>query len=162
VTVEEPVNGETHSGVGNLRGWAVASEGVDKIEIYIDGNYAFDAPYGGSRGDVGAVFPDVANSSESGFSLAYTYSNLATGTHTIEAVARTTEGETDSSAATFEVVKFAQSFISDPQAVNLDSASCTTEGDEIRITGAVVAGETYDLVLDWRTAEQGFEIVEVK
>ena len=162
VTLEEPVNGEIHSGVGNLRGWAVASEGIEKIEIYIDGNYAFDAPYGGARGDVGAAFPDVANSTESGFSLAYTYSNLAPGTHAIEAVARAADGETDRSAATFEVVKFAQSFISDPQAVNLDAASCATEGDEISITGAVVAGETYDLVLDWRTAEQGFEIVEVK
>ena len=162
VTLEEPVNGEIHSGVGNLRGWAVASQGVEKIEIYIDGNYAFDAPYGGARGDVGAAFPDVANSTESGFSLAYTYSNLAPGTHVIEAVARAADGETDRSAATFEVVKFAQSFISDPQAVNLDAASCATEGDEISITGAVVAGETYDMVLDWRTAEQGFEIVDVR
>ena len=80
----------------------------------------------------------------------------------IEAVAHAADGETDRNAATFEVVKFAQSFISDPQAVNLDAASCATEGDEISITGAVVAGETYDMVLDWRTAEQGFEIVEVK
>ena len=140
----------------------LTSQGIEKIEIYIDGNYAFDAPYGGARGDVGAAFPDVANSTESGFSLAYTYSNLAPGTHTIEAVARAADGETDRSAATFEVVKFAQSFIGDPQAVNLDAASCTTEGDEISITGAVVAGETYDLVLDWRKAEQGFELVDVK
>jgi uncharacterized protein (DUF4213/DUF364 family) len=44
----------------------------------------------------------------------------------------------------------------------LDAATCTTEGDVISITGAVVAGETYDMVLDWRTAEQGFEIVEIR
>ena len=128
----------------------------------MDGNYAFDAPYGGARGDVGAAFPDVANSTESGFSLAYTYSNLASGTHTIEAVARTADGLEERSAATFAVVKFAQNFISDPQAVNLDSASCATEGDEISITGAAVAGEIYDIVMDWRIAEQGFEIVEVE
>ena len=161
MTLEEPVNGEIHSGVGNLREWAVASQGIEKIEIYIDGNYAFDAPYGGARGDVGAAFPDVANSTESEFSLAYTYSNLAPGTHTIEAVARALM-EWERSAATFEVVKFAQSFISDPQAVNLDAATCATEGDEIIITGAVVAGETYDMVLDWRTAEQGFEIIQIR
>ena len=59
-------------------------------------------------------------------------------------------------------MKFAQNFISDPQAVNLDAASCATEGDEISITGAVVAGETYDMVLDWRKAEQGFEIVDIQ
>ena len=162
VTLEEPVSGEIHGGVGNLRGWAVASQGIEKIEIYIDGGYAFDAPYGGARGDVGAAFPEVPNATESGFSLAFAYSNLAAGTHTIEAVARATDGQEVRSAATFEVVKFAQNFISDPQAVNLDAAACTTEGDAISITGAVVAGETYDMVLDWRTAEQGFEIVEIR
>ena len=162
VTLEEPVSGEIHGGVGNLRGWAVASEGIEKIEIYIDGGYAFDAPYGGARGDVGAAFPEIPNATESGFSLAFAYSNLAAGTHTIEAVARATDGREERSAASFEVVKFAQNFISDPQAVNLDAAACTTQGDEISITGAVVAGETYDMVLDWRTAEQGFEIVEIR
>ena len=55
VVLEEPVAGETHGGVGNLRGWAVASEGIEKIEIWIDGAYAFDAPYGGARGDVRAA-----------------------------------------------------------------------------------------------------------
>ena len=162
VTLEEPVNSEIHSGVGNLRGWAVASGGIAKIEVYIDGNYAFDAPYGGARGDVGAAFPGISNSTESGFSLAFTYSNLTAGSHTIEAVARTVDGAEESSAATFEVVKFAQNFIGDPQAVNLDEASCATDGDEIIITGAMVAGEAYDIVLDWRTAEQGFEIVQIR
>jgi len=162
VTLEEPVNAEIHSGVGNLRGWAVASEGVEKIEIFIDGDYAFDAPYGGARGDVGAAFPDISNSTESGFSLAFTYSNLTAGTHTMEAVARTADGADERSAVTFEVVKFAQNFISDSQAVNLDAAGCATKGDEISITGAAVAGETYDIVLDWRTAEQGFEIVQIR
>ena len=162
VTLEEPVNAEIHGGVGNLRGWAVASQGIEKIEIYIDGDYAFDAPYGGAREDVGAAFPDVANSTESGFSLAFAYSNLSSGAHTMEAVARTADGQEARSAATFEVVKFAQGFISDPQAVNLDAAECVTAGDEISISGAVVAGETYDMVLDWRTAEQGFEIVEIR
>ena len=55
VTLEEPVSGEIHGGVGKRRGWAVASQGIEKIEIYIDGGYAFDAPYGGARGDVGAA-----------------------------------------------------------------------------------------------------------
>jgi hypothetical protein len=75
IMLEEPVAGEIHGGVGNLRGWAVATAGIDKIEIMIDGVYAFDAPYGGARGGVGAAFPEVTNASESGFSLAYAYSN---------------------------------------------------------------------------------------
>jgi hypothetical protein len=134
IMLEEPVAGEIHGGVGNLRGWAVATDGIDKIEIMIDGEYAFDAPYGGARGDVGGAFPEVANASQSGFSLAYAYSNLSPGSHTISAIAHTLEGETQTSSATFETVRFKQSFIS---------------------------GDTYDMVLDWRTAEQGFEIVQI-
>mgnify|MGYP003315608919 CR=1 FL=1 len=79
VSLEEPVKGQVHTGVGNLRGWAVASEGITKVEILVDGVLAFEAPYGAERGDVGSAFPNVAGSSESGFSLAYNYSGLSAG-----------------------------------------------------------------------------------
>ena len=161
VMLEEPVAGETHGGVGNLRGWAVASEGIEKIEIWIDGAYAFDAPYGGSRGDVGGAFPEVNDSDKSGFSLAYAYSNLSPGSHTISAVAHTTAGNTRESAANFSVVKFKDAFISGPDAVDLNGTSCEATGDEVSATNALIGGRAYDMVLDWRTAEQGFEIVEI-
>ena len=161
VMLEEPVAGETHGGVGNLRGWAVASEGIEKIEIWIDGAYAFDAPYGGSRGDVGGAFPEVSNSDKSGFSLAYAYSNLSPGSHTISAVAHTTAGNTSESAANFTVVKFKDAFISGPNAVDLSGTSCEANGDEVSASSALIGGHPYDMVLDWRTAEQGFEIVEI-
>ncbi len=93
IMLEEPVAGEIHGGVGNLRGWAVATDGIDKIEIMIDGVYAFDAPYGGARGDVGERFSGGGQCEpESGFSLAYAYSNLSPGSHTISAVAHTRAG----------------------------------------------------------------------
>ena len=115
VALEEPVEGQVHTGVGNLRGWAVASEGITKVEILIDGALAFEAPYGGERGDVGGAFPDVAGSSESGFSLAYNYSGLAAGPHTITAVAYNALGEVQESSARFEVVRFESPFIADPE-----------------------------------------------
>ena len=159
--LEEPINGEIHGGVGNLRGWAVASEGIDKVEIFIDGEYAFDAPYGGARGDVGGAFSEVPNADQSGFSSAYAYSLLSSGTHSIAAVAHTRAGTTKESAATFEVVKFKQAFISDPDAVDLMDTSCSVRSDEISVGNAQVDGDTYDVLLDWRTAEQGFEIVKI-
>ena len=162
VVLEEPVAGETHGGVGNLRGWAVASEGIEKIEIWIDGAYAFDAPYGGARGDVRAAFPDVSDSEKSGFSLAYAYSTLTAGAHTISAVAHGRAGESRESLASFDVVKFEEDFISDPNAVNLDGVACSARADEFLLTDALVSGTLYDIVLKWRTAEQGFEIVEIR
>ena len=162
LSLEEPVVGEIHEGVGNLRGWAVAAEGIEKIEIWIDGAYAFDAPYGGNRDDVRAAFPDVNDSEKSGFSLAYGYGDLAAGSHTISAIALNGAGETLESVASFDVVKFKENFISDPNAVNLDDAYCSASTDEFLLTDALVSGDVYDIVLKWRTAEQGFEIVEIR
>ena len=162
VALEEPVADQAHTGVGNLRGWAVATDGIVKVTILIDGVYAFDAPYGGSRGDVGGAFPDVLNANESGFSLAFNYSSLPAGAHTITAVAYTPDGATRESSAEFEVVRFDSPFITGDDVVNLNSSSCMVEADQISIVDATVDGAILDLLLKWRTAEQGFEIVEIR
>ena len=162
MALEEPVNGEIHSGVGNLRGWAVASAGVTKVEILIDGVYEFDAPYGASRGDVGGAFPDVADSKNSGYSLAYTYSLLSAGEHSITAVAHSELGETTEVTNTFTVVKFPNPYITEPNAIDLNTASCSVENDEIVLIDALVEDLMHDVRLKWRTAAQGFEIIEIR
>ncbi len=162
VALEEPVSSEPHTGVGNLRGWAVSSDGIAKVEIYIDGVYDSDAPYGGTRGDVGGAFPDISGSRQSGFSLAFNYSDLSAGPHRISALAYNALGDTKESAADFEVVRFDSSFIASSDAVDLSQASCAVISDEVSIVDALVEGSVYDLKLKWRTAEQGFEIVEIR
>ena len=62
----------------------------------------------------------------------------------------------------FDVVKFGSSFTSNPKAVELDQASRSVASDEISINDATVDGSLYDLVMKWRRAEQGFEIVEIR
>lgn len=161
VALEEPVEGQVHTGVGNLRGWAVATEGVTRVEILIDGVPAFDAPYGGARGDVGGAFPDIADSSQSGFSLAFNYSELRAGPHTITAVAHDGLNAIVESSANFEVVRFAE-FIQGEGAVNLSGGSCVVSSDEVSIVDAVINNTPYNLLLKWRTAEQGFEVVEIR
>ena len=162
VALEEPVQGESHMGVGNLRGWAVAEEGIDRVEVSIDGAYAFDAPYGGNRADVGGAFPDIPASQNSGFSLAYNYSDLSRGEHEISVTAFDSMGNAKTSSATFSVVRFDSSFISSPDAVDLDNATCRVEGDEISLIDALIEGALYDLTAKWRVAEQGFEIIEIR
>ena len=162
VALEEPLANQAHTGVGNLRGWAVATDGIAKVTILIDGVVFADAPYGGSRGDVGSAFPDVPNSNDSGFSMAFAYSALQAGPHTITAVAYTPDGATKESSAEFEVVRFDSPFITGDDAVNLNNASCMVEADQISIVDATVDGAILDLLLKWRTATQGFEIVEIR
>jgi hypothetical protein len=71
-------------------------------------------------------------------------------------------GASEQSSASFNVVRFASEFTSDPNAVRLNDAVCMVLGDEISLVDAVVSGEIYDLLLKWRTAEQGFEIIETR
>jgi len=163
MALEEPIDGETHTGVGNLRGWAVASSGITKVEIFVDGAYVYDAPYGGTRPDLGGAFPDVDGAASSGYSLAYNYNELAAGEHIITAVAHSGLGSTKKQSSTFTVVKFrSDDFIADPDAVDLNTASCSLTDDELSVSNALVDGLIYDLTLKWRTAEQGFEIIEVR
>jgi hypothetical protein len=57
----------------------VAEEGISKVDIYIDGNFFQSAPYGGKRDDVGSVFPEINDSDQSGFALAFNFSDLSDG-----------------------------------------------------------------------------------
>ena len=161
VALEEPLAGQVHTGVRNLRGWAVATEGVTRVEILINGVLAFDAPYGGPRGDVWGAFPDTADSSQSGFSLAFNYSELQAGPHTITAVAYDGLDAIAESSANFEVVRFPE-FIQGKEAVNLSGGSCAVSSDEVSIVDTVINDTPYNLLLKWRTAEQGFEMIEIR
>ena len=72
------------------------------------------------------------------------------------------DGEIFESSATFNVVRFDSEFIVGADAVKLGNATCAMTGDEISLVDAVVDGTLHDLILKWRTAEQGFEIIEIR
>ncbi|MCR9105799.1 MAG: Ig-like domain-containing protein [Gammaproteobacteria bacterium] len=163
ITLEEPVDGAVMGGIGNLRGWAVSNDGVSRVEIFLDGEYAFDAPYGGLREDVADIFPAVNGAENSGFSLAYGYSNLSAGEHTITARAYLDcDGATPvESSATFEVIRFDKDFIAANDTVDTSNATITANGDQISLSEVQIGDSFYALLLEWRTAEQGFEIVRI-
>ena len=73
LSLGEPVSGQIHSGIGNLRGWVISNNGIDRVEIFIDGKYAYNAPYGDLRIDVEAAFPNVDGSALSGRDFCITY-----------------------------------------------------------------------------------------
>lgn len=161
VVLEEPGAGSIYSGVGNLRGWSVASVGVEKVEIWIDGVYAFDAPYGGTRADVGNANPDFPDSDKSGYALAWNYSNMRPGEHTITARAYNKNGQYSERAANFTVTRFDKTFIGANDPVSLGAAQCEVSDAQIWLMDASVADKLYDIRLEWRTATQGFEIIEI-
>lgn len=163
VNLEEPIKFDVHSGIGSLRGWAVAEDGIDRVEIDIDGEYVYDAPFGGERTDVGEQYPDIAGSNQSGFSLAFGYSNLDVGEHTITARAVTELGESKESTSTFSVTAFQKDFINKWDIVDVSQAglSAGDGGNEFELVDVWIDGQQYILSLRWRPAEQGFEIVKI-
>lgn len=162
VSLEEPVEAGISVGIGNLRGWAVSSDDIDRIEVYINGKYMFDAPYGGDRPDVEAAFPAVGNSRQSGFSLAYGYSNLGPGEHSITVRAINGIGESVERTSNFTVVAFDEIFIGPNELVSTVDAEFSAEGDEIFVSDVRIGERLYDLTLSWDTASQGFKIVEIR
>ena len=105
----------------------------------------------------------MEDSTSSGYSLSHAYSLLSSGEHSITAVAHSELGATTQVTNTFTVVKFPSSdYIAEQDAVNLNGASCTVKDDEIFLIDALVQDLVHDVSLKWRTAAQGFEIIEVR
>ena len=162
ISLEEPAGQGVYTGVSNLRGWAVAESGIVRVEAYIDGNYAFNIPMGGSRVDVGNAFPDYPDSKLAGFSMAYNYKNLPEGQHEIEVVAVSNDGNTSTASAQFQVKKFVGDFIGAKSQFALKSASDVfVQGDNLVVRGATVEGEPWDITMSFDTATQGLEITSI-
>ena len=90
-----------------------------EVEIFIDGKYMYDAPYGGLRVDVEAAFPNVDGSLLSGYSLAFGYADLGSGQHTVRAVAYDSLGNSTEQSSTFNVVVYDKNFINSNEVVDL-------------------------------------------
>jgi hypothetical protein len=123
--------------------------------------YAFDAPYGGQRADVGNANPDFPDADNSGYALAWNYSNMSPGGHTITARAYNKNGQYKERTSSFTVTRFDNAFIGANETVNLDAAQCDASDAQIWLQNATIAETLYDIRLEWRTATQGFEIIEV-
>jgi hypothetical protein len=164
LNLEEPINQSVASGVSNIRGWAVAQSGIRKLELFINGDYISDIPYGGDRADVGAAFPDIANAGQSGFGQTFNYGLLGSGQHTMTVRAYTNEGGFSEETSTFNIAAFRDPFITEEGFPSLRDASVSLNREigEILVQNVLLAdNSTYDLALQWRKATQGFEIVEV-
>jgi hypothetical protein len=144
-----------------IRGWALSEEGIEKVEVFIDGDYAFDVPYGDPRSDIGNAFPDIDGASTSGFSVPFRYSTLSAGQHTVSVVVTDEFGAQVERSSRFEVVRFDMAYINKANTPNLDWSYVSGFSDYIRVRSAQVGDQAYDLVLAWQTQTQTFEIVEI-
>ncbi len=162
IAVEEPVQGGMHSGIGMIRGWAVSSNDIDRIEVYIDGEFVFDIPHGGLRRDVGDIFEDIQGSSESGYASAVNFNGLTKGDHELTIRATDNFGSVKERSVEFGVTRFNESYISEDEYIELGWAGFSALGRSISIRGARIGDEYYDISLEWKSSSQNFEITSIR
>ena len=159
--LEQPADKGVYTGLGMIRGWALSEEDVERIEVYIDGDYAFDVPYGDPRADIGYVFSNIDDSSTSGFSLPFLYSELSAGEHTISIIVTDGFGNRVERNATFDVVRFEQSFLYKENTPNMNWSLASSYADYITVRGVEVGGSVYSVTLRWQTLTQSFEVINI-
>ncbi|MGB5064145.1 MAG: hypothetical protein WBQ37_10325, partial [Candidatus Competibacter sp.] len=155
------MGGGVYSGIANVRGWAVAPQGLQRIELYLDGALQGNIPLGGRRADVGGAYSSYPGSADSGFAMAFNYSTLTVGAHTLTVRAIDAAGAARDTSATVNVVRFANSYMPDPAAVNLDRATLSQTGNTFTIHNLMAEGQSYTIRLAWSPATQGFAIDQI-
>jgi len=163
LTLEEPAGSATYSGVSNIRGWALAPNGIARIEFFFDNKAPQIIPFGGSRRDVANDFPGYPDAAESGFSMAFNYSNLTAGEHTLSVRAFDNNGDFSERTVSFVVERFEETFVAEPDSVNLGGANIRSDNEQtLFIDNVAINGKRYDLVLKWRPATQDFEVLQIE
>lgn len=161
LAVDEPVAGGIHSGIGMVRGWAISSNPIERVEVFIDGEYRFDIPHGGFRPDVANVFKNIQNADLSGYASAVNFNFLGEGLHTLLVRATDAFGSVKEQSLDFDVTRFHKGFIGAKDDIELGWAAMTALGKSLTIRGASIDGEVYDISLEWRTSSQTFEITRI-
>ena len=161
LSVEEPVANSAYSGVTNLRGWVVGSAGISRVELYVDGALTTNIPVGGRRTDVGSAYPNYPDSNNAGFSMAFNYSNLTAGPHTLRIRAVDRENASKEQSVSFTVARFNTPYITDPAKISLAGATGSLDTRSIYLKNLAADGQVYDVRLDWRTEAQGFVITQI-
>ncbi|MEE4203731.1 MAG: DUF5666 domain-containing protein [Halieaceae bacterium] len=158
LNLEEPVNFGTASGVANVRGWAISDEGIESIELFVDGEFAFEIPYGSERTDVQAAFPDVEGSLDSGFGATFNYGNLGPGQHSLTVRAVEVTGDTVEATSNFQVVAFSETFLvgDQPFDVSVADADINQQTGVITVEDVRLGTVEYDFNLKWSEAAQAF------
>lgn len=165
VAIEEPAQGERYSGISNLRGWAVSPEGMGRyyLNVYVDGEFAFNlVPYG-KRTDVGNAFPDYPDSDTGGFSMAYNYKNLSPGEHEIRVRAYDNAGNYNEAVTTFTAERFQSEFIASDSDVDVSTSEAwyVVDKQTYLVTGPTLEGQQWDFLLKWDRASQSFKLEEI-
>ena len=164
VAIEAPADGGVVSGVSVVRGWAIASSGIGKVEMFVNGRHHSDIPIGGKRIDIKDAYPAVTDSLRSGFSSpAFNFNSLGAGEHTISIRASSLNGYQLIEESAFRVEPLSIETIQEGGYPSLEAATVAVSGEqELTVSGIELqGGRLRNARLQWSQAVQGFEIASV-
>ena len=87
---------------------------------------------------------------------------MGEGEHTVMARAYNTYGQFVEMSSNFTVTRFHKPYLRPSDTVDLSGAQCSVSDSRISVGDAVMDGKVYDILLDWRTAAQDFQIIEIR
>ncbi|HVF58714.1 MAG TPA: Ig-like domain-containing protein [Thermoanaerobaculia bacterium] len=85
--------GNAGAGVIPLFGWALDDNGVDSVDVFVDGVIAGRAAYGRARPGVAARFPTFPDAKAAGFSYGLDTTHYLNGLHTVSVRVKSKTGE---------------------------------------------------------------------
>jgi hypothetical protein len=143
------------SGVQTIYGWALASQSqsISKAELYIDDQYIGRVPYGGSRQDIKADYPNHPNAEYSGFVAEYNFSDSLNLFPTIKIRLYDQDSQFVDLTASVTVKKF-----------HGDYASIMPNQRWLTLNRVLADGKTkrYNILIEWSYEFQGFKIKDIK
>ena len=74
-----------------MSGWALAEQGIDRVDAYWDDSLAGSFKTGGSRPDVSKVYPNYKDAGASGFDFRLDLSKLSPGLHELTVQVRSND-----------------------------------------------------------------------
>ena len=92
--IDLPPDGLLFEGVVPFTGWALDFEGVDRVQIFVDGAPAGDAVYGLPRPGISAAFPGFPDSLLPGWSFSLNTTVLENGNHQLQVIVTDDDGFT--------------------------------------------------------------------
>ena len=132
--MNEPVQNRSYAGIGMIRGWAVSSDEIESIEVYLNGRYRYNIPHGDSRPDIGRRFPEIKDSESAGFSMPINYSGLPSGTHYITIKITDKAGSKVEKTTRIETLRFEDGFLGPQDPIELLWAETQGVGDSIYLS----------------------------
>lgn len=155
-----PRHNENVVGLGMIQGYATSPNGIDRIELYQDGQFYSNMPYGGIRADIAQLYPDYSDSLNSGFALRFGFRNLSAGLHQLKLVVYDKLQNSNEKEITVNVQKYGNEWASGND-VDLTTAACRVSDDKVFLDNILINGSPYDAQLSWDTTLQSFSVKEV-